>query len=370
MRVSIASIAASFAAVSLAGALGCAGRPLPDKQPFSVAPVQFDRGQWREVDQVFVVTDASGTMYMEKTFPEAKALSQSFISSMPEPSARAKSSTYQASAIAFGGDDRMVAPLSSFSRSSLQAKAREFQVMGSIDGRGGLTPYHALFREIGQDLEGKTGRAAVVMFSDGLADDPDYAVAGAEKLAQSYGGGICFHGVQVGDDPEGAAFFQRLAAVNGCGSVSSATQVASASGMSSFTRDVLSGKAPAPAPAPPPPRADTCGVLRLRGVNFAFDSAQIGPDSAVLLDAAAEELRRCGSKRISVNGHTDSTGPEAYNQGLSERRAASVRQHLSGAGIGAGRMQTRGFGESKPIASNDTSEGRALNRRVELVPVD
>jgi OOP family OmpA-OmpF porin len=70
--------------------------------------------------------------------------------------------------------------------------------------------------------------------------------------------------------------------------------------------------------------------------------------------------------RVSIEGHTDSIGTDAYNQKLSERRARTVRDHMVGQGIAADRITTRGFGESKPIASNETAEGRAQNRRVEI----
>ena len=120
---------------------------------------------------------------------------------------------------------------------------------------------------------------------------------------------------------------------------------------------------PPPAPAPAP---DSCGRIVLRGVNFGFDSAEIDAASEGVLDVAAEQLNGCPNVAVRVQGHTDSIGTEAYNQGLSERRAESVRSHLIGRGVPASRLTAVGYGESQPIASNDTAEGRALNRRVEL----
>jgi OOP family OmpA-OmpF porin len=71
-------------------------------------------------------------------------------------------------------------------------------------------------------------------------------------------------------------------------------------------------------------------------------------------------------KGVELEGHTDSIGTEQYNQGLSERRAASVRDYLQKKGVDSGRITSRGFGESKPIADNKTRDGRAKNRRVEI----
>jgi len=122
---------------------------------------------------------------------------------------------------------------------------------------------------------------------------------------------------------------------------------------------------PPPPPAPPEPEPVAERIV-LRGVNFDFDQSEIRPDAAVILDEAASMLSGRPDVVVRVEGHTDATGPEAYNQGLSERRAASVRKYLVGNGIAASRLTSAGFGESQPMATNDTREGRALNRRVEL----
>ncbi len=121
-----------------------------------------------------------------------------------------------------------------------------------------------------------------------------------------------------------------------------------------------------PAPAPPPPAPAQSERLVLRGVNFATDSAAIDPASAVVLDVAAEQLRARPNVKVVVEGHTDSTGSDAYNQALSQRRADSVAKYLASKGVSASRLTARGMGESNPVASNDTREGRALNRRVAL----
>jgi OOP family OmpA-OmpF porin len=70
--------------------------------------------------------------------------------------------------------------------------------------------------------------------------------------------------------------------------------------------------------------------------------------------------------KVDISGHTDAVGSEGYNQGLSERRANVVKQYLLRKGVDAGRVSTYAYGESKPVATNDTDEGRAQNRRSEL----
>lgn len=128
--------------------------------------------------------------------------------------------------------------------------------------------------------------------------------------------------------------------------------------------------APAPAPAPAPRAEEPMPMAEkivLRGVNFDFDKSNIRPDAAVILDEAVRMLGTRGGSAVAVEGHTDWIGTDAYNQGLSERRANAVMNYLVDHGVDASRLSTTGYGESRPIASNQTREGRALNRRVELL---
>ena len=133
---------------------------------------------------------------------------------------------------------------------------------------------------------------------------------------------------------------------------------------------------PAEAPPPPPPPAPVAKAppppppvkkkIVLRSVHFDFDKSAIRPDAVPILNEAAETLRGEGGVAVIVEGHTDSVGTDAYNQKLSHRRADAVRQYLVKHGIAANRITTEGLGESRPVASNDTPDGRAQNRRVEL----
>ncbi len=106
-------------------------------------------------------------------------------------------------------------------------------------------------------------------------------------------------------------------------------------------------------------------------VTFDVDSSAVKPEFRNTLNDVASTLVQYESTYIDVYGHTDSTGSDAYNQSLSERRAQSVSSYLSSRGVQSARLATRGFGESQPVASNTTEEGRAQNRRVEIriVPV-
>ena len=100
--------------------------------------------------------------------------------------------------------------------------------------------------------------------------------------------------------------------------------------------------------------------------EFAFDKDEITNDSKPVLDVAVERLGQCPEVRVTIAGHTDSIGTEEYNLGLSERRAMSTKGYFVKSGVDPSRLDTRGYGLNEPIAPNDTSEGRAQNRRVEL----
>lgn len=134
---------------------------------------------------------------------------------------------------------------------------------------------------------------------------------------------------------------------------------------------------PAPAPAPPPPPAPVPApapaarreLMTMRGAHFAFDKSNLTKAAKDTLQQAVAILKEQPDIRIEIQGHTDNVGSDAYNQALSERRAASVKAFLIEQGIAASRITTVGFGESRPVAENDTAAGRALNRRVAIIEI-
>ncbi|HWP67620.1 MAG TPA: OmpA family protein [Candidatus Limnocylindria bacterium] len=121
--------------------------------------------------------------------------------------------------------------------------------------------------------------------------------------------------------------------------------------------------------APPvePPPAPGTEIVELRGTHFAFDSARLTPEGEAILDQAIATLEKHPQINVRIEGHTDSIGSEAYNMKLGQRRADAVESYLVSHGISASRLSTVSYGESRPVASNDTEEGRAQNRRTELI---
>jgi outer membrane protein OmpA-like peptidoglycan-associated protein len=114
---------------------------------------------------------------------------------------------------------------------------------------------------------------------------------------------------------------------------------------------------------------DTKGHVALY-INFDFDKADIKPESQPIIDEIVKLLENDPSLNLTVEGHTDNVGAPDYNKGLSDARARSVVAALTARGIEAGRLRAEGHGQDRPIADNSTDEGRAQNRRVELVKVE
>ncbi len=102
------------------------------------------------------------------------------------------------------------------------------------------------------------------------------------------------------------------------------------------------------------------------GLLFAVNEASLTPDARENLVKMSETLRKYNDTNILIEGHTDATGTEEYNRELSRERADAVKAFLAAQNVAAGRMTTIGYGESQPIADNDTAAGRQANRRVEV----
>lgn len=128
---------------------------------------------------------------------------------------------------------------------------------------------------------------------------------------------------------------------------------------------------PAPTPAPEPMPETWKTLLEnkpvcIEGANFEFDSAKLRSGEIEKLDEVVRFAEKYRDAQLESSGHTCDIGTEAYNQKLSERRAESVKAYLIKKGVAADRIDTVGYGESKPMADNKTREGRELNRRVEV----
>jgi OOP family OmpA-OmpF porin len=270
----------------------------------------------------------------------------------------------------------------------------------SIMGTAGVTPISKAINFGSMDIKDLSGQTAVILFSDGISTaGPDPAGAAA-AMKNTYGDNICIYTVQIGDDPMGKATMEQIAAEGKCGFATNGSALVTADGMDKFVTDVFLAKAPkkmAPAPAPmPAPEIDSDGdgvpdsrdkcpdtpkgikvdsngcpvkieqkVSITLLIEFDFDKAVVKPEYHNPIERLANFLKAYPDKNVELEGHTDSIGTDAYNMKLSERRAVSVKKYLvDNFGIEASRIKTVGHGESQPVATNDTEDGRQKNRRV------
>jgi OOP family OmpA-OmpF porin len=368
-------------AVLAISALACASsNPTPINAPV-LAP---GANETVSIDQLIVLVDASNSVNERTLFRDEKALVESFARSMPQ-------GDYQTGSIAFGGFHRANAPLARFERTRVTAEAAE--IVHLDEG----TPIHKAIAEAGDALAGKSGRAAIVLYSDGKITseggkeiDQQLALDAVKAVQKRYAGTVCVHTVQIGDDPEGGAFLRQLADTTDCGSTRAASGVTTVATLQKFERDVFLGEAlpdVAAAPrdldsdgvidahdqCPGTPRGaavDSRGCWVVKGLRFATDSAVIDAKGKHALDEIVVVLEHNPKLHVQIDGHTDSTASDAYNLGLSERRAEAARSYLVAKGIAADRLQAKGFGEAKPAADNATAEGRATNRRTEIEVID
>ncbi len=128
--------------------------------------------------------------------------------------------------------------------------------------------------------------------------------------------------------------------------------------------------APAPAPAPPAPvvaaPAPVMAMTLQAGTLFDFDKSVIKPAGKAALDGLVADMAKVDVETVIAVGHTDAIGTDTYNRSLSIRRVEAVKAYLVSKGVPADRIKTEGKGESQPVASNQTRDGRAQNRRVEI----
>jgi len=240
--------------------------------------------------------------------------------------------------------------------------------LSMLECAGGTTPMAKGVDAAGEAVMTGTGNVALILISDFWDIDANSVMRVVNKLKSNYGNRLCIHTIEIGNAHDSDKLIGELAGVNGCGSSVSAASLASSASMANYVTDVLLETAPVPVVTAPVP-----AVTYEKNVLSA--SALFDHNSAVLKDEGKAELRDLGEQiktrsasivDINIIGHTDSTGAEEYNMGLSVRRAEAVRDYLVTKGIDSSIIHVSGQGESNPVASNATREGRAQNRRVEI----
>ncbi len=212
-------------------------------------------------------------------------------------------------------------------------------------------------------LAGLSGETALIIFTDGASNIGADPIAQARALYAKYGDRLCIHVVSYADTPHGQMIIDEIRALSSCTVVADYASLSAPGGMDKFTKEIFYEEvADAPAPVAVPVAKETITF----SLHFGFDKYQITDEMIPVLEQAKMILEESPSAEFVVAGHTDSTGPEKYNQGLSERRADSVKKWLVSNGVSASQLEAKGYGELAPKYDNATKEGRKLNRRVEI----
>jgi OOP family OmpA-OmpF porin len=376
--------------------ISCGGEKVMKTSP-SFEPYQFDANQYvPKVDNFVVILDTSSSM-SEKYNGQPKAeIAKDFLMAMNQTLPELK---YNGALRTFGHTSS-VPDKSTASVYDVKAySAAEFgAALKSVKGPSGTSslPLAKAITAAGEDLKSSQGPIAVIIVSDG-ADMDQAPVEAAKALKGNFGDRLCIDTVQVGDDSGGKTILEQIAGASGCGSSTTADQLASSANMAGFVEGLFLAKpAPKPvpmaaAPIPKPMDSDKDGVpdnldqcpntpleatVDARGcwtyaakVLFDINSAEVKSEAYPMLQESVLIMKKNLDLKVEVDGHTDSTGTAAYNMTLSEKRAEAVKKYFVDQGIDPNRLTTKGFGITKPAASNKTKEGRAKNRRVELTPV-
>jgi len=373
--------------------ISCGGKKVMKTAP-SFEPYQFDANQYvPKVDNFVVILDTSSSMADKYAKKEKAKIAKDFLIAMnqtlPELNYNAALRTFGHSASLPDKSTMLVYGPTQYSTSGFGG------ALNSVKGPSGDSSL-ALAKAInaaGEDLKASQGPIAVIIVSDGKQMDPQPLKA-AEAMKSQFGDRVCIDTVQVGDDPAGKMTLESIVKAGGCGIPTTADRLASSANMAGFVEGIFLAK-PAPKPAPMPaakpmdsdgdgvtddkdqcPNTPKGATVDARGcwtyaavVLFDFDSDKVKPEAYPMLDEAVVILKKNSQINVEVDGHTDNVGPAAYNMKLSERRANAVMKYFVDKGVEGERLTMKGFGLTKPAAGNDTKEGRAKNRRVELTPV-
>ncbi len=374
---------------------GCAAQQVqPTKSLFEAYQLKADQYE-PKVDNFMVILDTSSSMAEKYNGQSKFKIAKDFLDAMNKTIPELK---FNGALRTFGHQAGVSKKLTElfYGPTEYSSKGLE-EGLKAVSRAGGTSPLGKAINAASGDLKSVQGKIAVIIVSDGK-DMGQMPVKAAEALKSQFGDRLCIFTVLIGDSPAGKQVLDQIAKAGGCGYSTTADRLASSGSMAGFVEGIFLAKpapkpAPTPAPAPTPTPVDSDGdgvtdnldqcpntpmgaTVDARGcwtyeavVLFDFDSAEIKSVAHPMLDEASDILKKNPDLNVEIDGHTDSTGPAAYNMTLSEKRANAVMEYFISKGVAAERLTIKGFGLTKPAASNDTEEGRAKNRRVELTPV-
>jgi len=332
-----------------------------DKQEVRVIP---------KIDNFIVVFDESGSMYLtdQGRNPAKAKVAKEIITALNE---RIPELGYKGSITVFAPDKSLLGP-TAFNRGSFGQAYGGLAETGQIFGN--RTPLGDAILALDPLLSKSAGKTAVLIVSDGENNMGMDALEAAKTIQGKYPY-VCFDSISLADSERGRAILKNISQLNNCVYADGSELASNPAAIDQLAKDIFytievrEVVAEKVEVVPVKAAVVVPKVIELKPVHFEFDKYDLTPTAQINLDENAELLRDNSDLKVVIQGNTDSIGTEAYNLTLSERRAQTVFDYLRSNGIAPERMQTVGYGFSRPVADNKTPEGRALNRRSEIQPL-
>ena len=403
-----------IALVSAGLLISCASMPMePKKTGPAFTPQQLQTtGYEQRTDNFLVLLDASGSMGEKYKGQTKFTTAEQMVSRMNQtiPADMRLNAAVRTFGAGFSSDTKSTYGPGAYSKEGLEAS------LGRAN-YGGYTPIGDATSAGGADLSSMSGNTAVILVSDGKKNTGMDAAKATQEVKNRHGDKVCFYTVLVGDDPAGKELMDGIARIGKCGFATTADSINSSKGMAGFVQSVFLAEpgdsdgdgvpdnrdkcpgtprgtavdsagcpmAPIPTTKPDsdgdgvPDDRDKCpntpkgatvnadGCWAYQGeIFFDVNSSTVKSEAYPMIDEAAKVLRNNPDLNVEIQGHTDNTGTAEYNLWLSQKRAESAMNYLVDKGIDPGRLTAKGYGFEQPVASNNTPEGRAKNRRVEF----
>ena len=390
-----------------------------DFKPVNLNPL-IETGKFRQkVDSFVIIHDASGSMNdkykMASKLSLENELIRRFILTIPDLKIPGILRSFGKFRILGNPETVRLYESKQFSKKEM------IESFSGIKFGRGISPIDMAISAINSDAKELRGRIAVIIFSDGVKEDMNYksAINKTEEVVKRLHPNICIYTVLIGNDKGGEKFLNKMADISRCGLFKKGSKIMSPDAMAEFVKQIFLERSKIIArPAAKvildsdgdgvPDNLDRCpgtpkgvtvdaqgcpldsdkdgiydyldrcpdtplgapvdkyGCWNIKNVLFDFDKSEIKPQYYPLLNKIAEVINKNPQIKLLIQGHTDSRGSAEYNQKLSVKRAISVKKYLMERGVSEDRLKTIGYGLTRPIATNLTPEGRALNRRVEF----
>ena len=368
---------------------GCATPQVqPTKPLFSPSKLDADLYQ-PKVDNFVVIWDTSSSMADEYSGYTKFRISQDYLSALnqtiPELGYTAALKSFVKIKSVPEKSSLLVSGPTKYSTAGFESALKD--VKGPI--KDSSVSLAKAIDALGEELMATQGTTAVIVLSDGMNVD-NTAVKAVQNLRDHFGDRACLYPIRIGNDPDGVKNMERMTVTGACGFPVVVVDRKTNYSMGDLVKDIFLAKIEKPVPKTVekpidsdgdgvPDNRDECpntpkgATVDERGcwtfealLLFDFDSAIIKSEAYPMLNEAYEILINHPGINVEVDGHTCHIGTAAYNLNLSKKRAKAVMEYFFSIGVNAKRLTINGYGLTRPIASNNTKEGRAKNRRVEL----